>query len=236
MKVRTTLMAATLFVAIPLLAQTPSTGAPPKPPAHQPGVPAQPAHAAGQPAKAPSPTAAASADKPEPAKEAAIRHLMDVTETAKMGDNISLYVTNQVRQVLSQALPPDRLAKLMEGFSQKLAATAPTSAITDAAVPIYAKSFSMEDIQELIQFYESPLGKRVVKTLPQVAQESEQLGVQMQQKGAMNVLQEMSADYPELKQMLRPQGAAPDESPAPEKAPAPEAPSTPKPAPAPPSN
>ncbi|MGA8766719.1 MAG: DUF2059 domain-containing protein, partial [Candidatus Acidiferrales bacterium] len=93
-----------------------------------------------------------------------------------------------------------------------------------------------DDIQALIQFYESPLGKRVVKTLPQVAQESEQLGVQMQQKGAMNVLQDMSADYPELKQMLRPQGAAPDESPAPGKAPAPEAPPTPKPAPAPPSN
>ncbi len=236
MNVGTALIAAALFAASPLLAQTPSTVAPPKPPAHQPGVAAPPAHAPGQPAKTPPPAAAASADKPDPAKEAAIRHLMDITETSKMGENISLYVTNQVRQVLSQALPPDRLAKLMEEFSQKMAATAPTGEITDAAVPIYAKSFSMEDVQALIQFYESPLGKRVVKALPQVAQESEQLGVQMQQKGAMNVLQDMSADYPELKQMLRPQGAAPDESPAPEKAPAPEAPPAPKTAPTPPSN
>jgi hypothetical protein len=56
----------------------------------------------------------------------------------------------------------------------------------------------------------------------------------MQQKGAMTVLQDMSADYPELKQMLRPQGAAADASPGPEKAPAPDAPPAPKPAPAPP--
>jgi uncharacterized protein len=234
MKVRTALVAAAFFAAGPLLAQTTSTGAPPKPPAHQPGVAAQPAHAPGQPAKA-APTAAASADKPDAAKDAAIRHLMDITETSKMGDNISMYVTNQVRQVLSQALPPDRLAKLMASFSQKLSATAPTSAVTDAAVPIYAKAFSMEDIQALIQFYESPLGKRVVKALPQVAQESEQLGVQMQQKGAMTVLQDMSADYPELKQMLQPPAAGSGASPAPEKAPAPEASPAPKPAPAPPS-
>ena len=234
MNVRTALMAAALFAAGPLLAQTNSTGAPPKPPAHQPGVAAPAAHAPGQPAKA-APASAASADKPDAAKDAAIRHLMDITETSKMGDSISLYVTNQVRQVLSQALPPDRLAKLMTSFSQKLAATAPTSAVTDAAVPIYAKAFSMEDIQALIQFYESPLGKRVVKTLPQVAQESEQLGVQMQQKGAMTVLQDMSADYPELKQMLQPPTAGSSASPGPEKAPAPEASPAPKPAPAPPS-
>jgi uncharacterized protein len=233
MNVRAALIAVALFAAGPLVAQTSSTGTPPKPPAHQPGVAAQPAHAPGQAAKAPS--AAASADKPDAAKEAAIRHLMDITETSKMGDSISLYVINQVRQVLSQALPPDRLAKLMTSFSQKLAATAPASAITDAAVPIYAKAFSMEDIQALIQFYESPLGKRVVKTLPQVAQESEQLGVQMQQKGAMTVLQDMSADYPELKQMLQPPAAGSGASPAPEKAPAPEASPAPKPAPAPPS-
>jgi uncharacterized protein len=212
MRISNALILAAMLAASPLLAQTPSTSAPPKPPAHQPGVPAQPA-------KTPAGGPAAAADKPDPAKEAAIRHLMSITETDKMGDNISLYVENQVRQILSQALPPDRLAKLMENFGQKLTAAAPASAITDAAVPIYAKSFSMEDIQGLIQFYESPLGQRVVKELPQVARESEELGVQMQQKAAMSVLQDMSTDYPELKQMLKPQGASSEGSPAPAPAP-----------------
>jgi uncharacterized protein len=221
MRYGSTLILTALFFATPLLAQTPSTGAPPKPPAHQPGVPAQPAHAPGEPAKTAPAASATSADKPDPAKEEAIRHLMSITESDKMGENITQYVVNQVRQALSQALPPDRLAKFMEGFTQKLGAAAPSSAVTDAAVPLYAKSFSMEDIQGLIQFYESPLGKRVVKELPQVARESEELGVQMQQKGTMAVLQDMSTDYPELKQMLKPQGAATDGSASPEKTPAP---------------
>jgi uncharacterized protein len=222
MKLRTALIAAAIFSASPLLAQTPATGAPPKPPAHQPGVPAQPAKA---PTQAAETAPAAPAEKIDPAKEAAIRQLMDLTQTSKMGDSLSAYVTNQVRQVLSQAMPPDRLAKLMDGFSQKMVTAAPASAITDAVIPIYARSFSTEDLQALIQFYESPIGQRVVKALPQVTRDSEELGVQMEQKGAMNVLQEMSSDYPELKAMLKPQqdsdpGAPPATGTAPSPVPA----------------
>jgi uncharacterized protein len=224
MKVRATLIAAAFFAASPLLAQTPSTGAPPKPPAHQPGVPAQSPGTPAEPAKATPAPPSVPQEKIDPAKEAAIRHLMDLMQTSKMGDSLSAYVTNQVRQVLSQAMPADRVTKLMDGFSLKLATAAPPSAVTDAAVPIYARAFSMEDIQAITQFYESPLGQRVLKALPDVTRESEELGVQMEQKGAMNVLQQMSSDYPELKQMLKPQIGDSDDAPVPERAPTPAAP------------
>jgi hypothetical protein len=221
MKIRNALIAIAILAASPLLAQTPSAGAPPKPPAHQPGVPAQPAQASGQTQKAAPAALADPATKLDPAKDAAIRHLMEITQTSKMGDTIDVYVTNQVRQVLSQVILPDRLTKLMEGFTQKLPVAAPPSAVNDAAVLIYARSFSMEDIQGITQFYESPLGQRVVKALPQVARDSEELGVQMQQKGAMSVLQDMSSEYPELKQVLRPPDAGSDAPPTPPAAPAP---------------
>jgi hypothetical protein len=227
MRIRTALIAATLCIGTPLLAQTPATPAttaPPKAPAHQPGVTSHPSTSTS------SSSAAPDAGKVDPAKDAAIRHLMDLTETSKMGDEINTYITKQVHDGLSQALPPERLAKFMTDFSTKLDAAAPASAVTDAVVPIYAKAFSMEDLQGLIQFYESPLGQRVVKSLPQVAQTSQRLGVQMEQKGALTVLQGMSNEYPELKQMLQPEpdGGA-DKAPGPDRAPAP------APAPAPPS-
>jgi hypothetical protein len=219
MKVRTALIAVGLLFASPLLAQTPSTGAQANPPAHQPGVPAKSTTTPTQTQKAtPAPS---TPEKVDPAKEAAIRHLMELTQASKIGDEISAYVTSQVRQALSQAMPPDRLAKLMDGFNQKMLTAAPPSAVTDAAIPIYAHAFSMEDLQALIQFYESPVGQRMVKALPQVMRGSQELGVQMQQKGAMNVLEEMSSDYPELKPMLKPQGSDPDQAPAPAPPPAP---------------
>jgi len=98
--------------------------------------------------------------------------------------------------------------------------------VTDAMVTIYAKNFSMEDIQGLIQFYETPLGKRVVKALPEVSQQSQRMGVEMEQNAALTVLRGMSTEYPEIKPMLPADDGKPAEN-AP--APAPATPATPRP-------
>ena len=196
-------LAAFAFLASSALAQAPASGTQQKPPAqHQPGTPAQPSSPLADAAPLPL-------EKPDPAKEAAVRHLMDITQTSKMGDNIAAAITNQVRQVMSQKLPPERLPQFMDTFSQKLSASAPSSAVTDAVVPIYARHFSMEDIQGLVRFYESPLGRKVVSAMPQVTQESETAGIQIDQKAAMDVLRVMQEQYPELKQMLPPENGAP---------------------------
>jgi len=212
---------AVLCIAGPAPAQTPAPSTQSKPPQHQPGTPAQPAapaHEPGQAATAP----AESTEKVDPAKEAAIRHLMDITETAKLGDNIATYLTGQVREGVSHALPPESLSKFMDAFSQKLSATSPGPAVADAMIPIYSKAFSMEDIQSLTQFYESPLGQRMVKALPDVVQQSQAAGIQIEQASALRILRSMSDDYPELKQMLPPEkgqstpgadGAAPTPAP-----------------------
>jgi hypothetical protein len=235
MKFRTALFAAFLFVAGPALAQTsPTATSPARPVPHQPGVPAQPAHVpAAQPAKVQAPAPPAVDEKIDPAKEAAIRHLMDITETAKLGDNITAFITNQVRSVMSRTIQPENLDKFMDTFSQKFGASAPSSAVTDAMVPIYARAFSMEDIQGLVQFYESPLGRRVVKALPDVMQDSQNAGAEIDRKAAIGILRGMSAEYPELSRILPPEDGqsepAAGASAAPEKAPAPSP--TPSPAP-----
>jgi uncharacterized protein len=216
-----------LVAARPALAQSANEGAAQKEPAHQAGVAAKPAQTtAADPST--SPTAPAPAAKLDPAKDAAIRHLMDITDTSKMGVNIQAYITQQVQDAVGRAMAPDKAQKFMETFSLKFDASSPPSAVTDAMVTIYAKNFSMEDIQGLIQFYETPLGKRVVQTMPQVSQQSQQAGVEMDQKAALSVLRGMSTDYPEIKPMLPQEDGKPAES-----APAPSAPPAPKPAPAP---
>jgi hypothetical protein len=226
MKLQGTFIAVMMLFASSALAQVaPATGAPPKAPAHQPGVSANP--------PATQQKAPPSLEKPDPAKDAAIRKLMAITQTDKMGDNISAALTNQVKQVMSRAIPPDRLPKFMDDFTAAYSTAAPSSAVTDAVVPVYARHFSTEDIQALVQFYESPLGQRVVKSMPQVTQESESAGIQLDQGAAMKVLQGLQSQYPELKQMLPPEnggqpaggaGAAPGPPPAPEPKPAPATP------------
>jgi uncharacterized protein len=213
MKIRNALIAAAFCIAVPAGAQTPIPSTQQKPVQHQPGTPAP-----NKPDQAEKPEPGATATpKPDPAKEAAIRHLMDLTQTSKLGDNIQSYITNQVRTGLARALKPDALPKFMDEFNQKFVAAAPVSSVTDAMVPIYASAFSTEDIQGLIQFYESPLGQRVVKNLPTVDQQSQAAGVRIEQTAALTVLRGMSEEYPELKQILPPETGqpAPDsESPA----------------------
>jgi len=173
-------------------------------PQHQPGVtaPSAPAHTPGQTAKR---TPSDSADKPDPVKDEAIRHLMDITGTSKLGDNIAAYLKDQVKEGAGRAIGADKVDAFMVTFNQKFLGTSPGTSVTDAMVPIYAKAFSMEDVQGLIQFYESPLGQRVVKALPDVTQESQRVGIEIEQTAAIKILRDMSEQYPELRQILPPE-------------------------------
>ena len=120
MKIRTALIAAAFCIAVPAGGQTPVPSTEQKPAQHQPGTPAP--HKPGEPApdqaEKPEPGATAT-PKPDPAKEAAIHHLMDLTQSAKLGDNIQSYITNQVRTGLARALKPDALPKFMDEFNSK---------------------------------------------------------------------------------------------------------------------
>jgi hypothetical protein len=126
-----------------------------------------------------------------------------------MGETIANFITGQVHNGVGRALPADQLPKFMDTFSQKFNAGLPPTAVNDAIVAIYAKHFSMEDIQGLTKFYESPLGQKLVKEMPAVVQESQQTGVEMDEAAALSILRGMQDEYPVLKQMLPPDPNAP---------------------------
>jgi len=214
MKLSITLIAALLCVAAPAFAQVPAGSNPPQ---HQPGIPAQ--HQAPPPSAISQAAPPSLAGKVDPAEDAAIRHLMDVTETSKLGDNINSFLTDRIRTIMSHNLSADKLPKFMDSFSQKFSAASPSSAVTDAMVPIYARAFTMDDIQQITKFYETPVGQKMVKQMPVINQEAQNTGVQIEQNAAMSVLDGMQDDYPELKPMLQPQTPAPSAPGAPGAAP-----------------
>jgi hypothetical protein len=220
MNLLTAVIAGLLCAAGPALAQAPASSTQPTLAPHATPGQAAPAKPAAQTPAVQTPPAPA--EKIDPAKDAAIRHLMDVTETSKMGENIANFITGKVHDGAGRAIPADQLSKFMDAFSQKFAAGLPPTAVNDAIVAIYAKHFSMDDIQALTKFYDSPIGQRLVKEMPEVNQQMAVAGQQIENTAAIAALRSMTDDYPQLKQMLPPDSSAP--APAPSSAPAPSTP------------
>jgi hypothetical protein len=239
MKLRSPLLILALITALPALAQTQTSEAQQKPPAqHQPGVAAKPAEtqSGAQTAAAAAP-ATPVAEKVDPAKEAAIRHLMDINGTSKMGDAISREFNAQLEASMKRVIVGPRLQKFMEEFSQKYNESAPSSAVNDKTVAVYARHFSTEDIEGMIKFYESPVGQKVLNDLPEANQESFSSSQDIGRQAAMKVLRSMADEYTELQRMLPPDPNQPQVKPASPPAAAtpgtPATPATPAPAPAP---
>ncbi len=218
MKLSTAMIAAVLFVPGPALAQAPAGNAPQKPAQHAPGVSTAPAQSNSTAA------ATAAAEKPDPAKEQAIRHLMALNGTDKLGQQITESLTDQVKQAMSRTLAPERMDKFMGDFDQKLALRAPAAHTDEALIAGYSSRFSTKEIEGLSQFYESPLGVKMEKEMPQLMRQAQMTGITLQREAAISTLRDMTGDYPEIKQLLppeeaQPSGGAQPATPAPEAAP-----------------
>jgi hypothetical protein len=98
-----------------------------------------------------------------PAKAALIHKLIEVTNAANLG-------TMVMDQVIS-ALKP-QWKHVPDSFWNDFRSGIKPGDLEAMVVPIYAKHFDEADLQALIDFYSSPVGKRVVNEMPAVMQES----------------------------------------------------------------
>ncbi|MDP2060383.1 MAG: DUF2059 domain-containing protein [Flavobacteriaceae bacterium] len=63
--------------------------------------------------------------------------------------------------------------------------------LTEMLVPVYSKYMTLEDLKELIKFYETPVGKKFAKNTPLIMQESMQIGQQWGMKVAQDFEKKM---------------------------------------------
>lgn len=67
-----------------------------------------------------------------------------------------------------------------------------TNELIDLIVPVYNKYYTEAEIDQLVQFYKTPIGQKVRKVTPQVSVESMQAGQQWGMKIAQEIVQELS--------------------------------------------
>lgn len=178
--------------ALAVLAQSPprlvhaeEQSAPPKTP---------PKIDAPQPSTAQSPTHQAGSAKTEK-----IRELMDLTGAKNMGQELMKAGMDQLRANVTESQPNNpRATQFVDAFVARFPKHFKPEDLSEKVAPIYDKYLSEEDVTGLLDYYRSPLGQRMIKVLPQVAQESQALGFSLGQKAAQETLEDLRKDFPEF--------------------------------------
>ncbi len=103
----------------------------------------------------------------EAGKEADIRKLLQLTGNLQMVNQMKSQMIEQMRQA-----SPDLPAEMLTELSNEMRA----EDLENAMVPIYAKHFTNEEIKQLIAFYDSPFGKKLIREMPQIIAEANVVG------------------------------------------------------------
>ncbi len=115
--------------------------------------------------------------KVDSTKEADIRQLMDVTGAKDLGKQLMDAGIAQFRASVTESQPDNPRAKqFADAFAQRFEKHFDPHALTETVIPIYDKHLSSEDLRELLAYYQSPFGQRMLKVLPEVARESQAAG------------------------------------------------------------
>jgi hypothetical protein len=162
----------------------------------------------------PEPGSATPAGAPaiDPAKEADIRRLLEVAGTQSMMTQVMNNLAKNMKPMLANSLPPgDYRDKLIDLFLEKFMARANVEfpKLADAAIPIYDKYLSDEDIKGLIQYYQTPLGRKTLSVLPMIIAEMQSQGQKLGERIGRESMLQVLADHPELAKEMEEARSAP---------------------------
>ena len=140
--------------------------------------------------------------KIDPAKEADIRKLMQLTGADALAAQMMGNMETTLRPSLINAFPPgDYRTRLVDLFFERLSSKIGAS-MADLTIPIYDKYFSDEEIQQLTAFYQTQVGDKAIKVLPQLMNEVMTTSQAWGQQLAQECMKEVLAEHPDLKQAM----------------------------------
>ena len=158
---------------------------------------------AGRPTAVASSSPSPGQTKAQPPKEADIRRLLELTGVKGLGTQMMNEMMETIKPVLANSLPPgDYREKLIDLFVEKFRTKVDAQQLVELAIPIYDKHFSDDEIKGLIQFYQTPLGQKMIRALPMVTGELQREGKRWGEGLGRDSMREVLAEHPDLAQAL----------------------------------
>ena len=129
-----------------------------------------------------------------PASKADIEKYLDVLHTRDLMKTMMDAMSKQMHQMIAEQLKKDpamtpqaegRVNKMMDDIIK----TMPIDDLIDAMIPVYQKHFTKGNIDDLLAFYSTPTGQKLVKELPAISTEAMQAVMPISQRMMATAMQ-----------------------------------------------
>ena len=136
-------------------------------------------------------------------KQADISRLLEITGSGPIATQSMDQMEKTIRPMVTDALPPGEYrAKVVDLFFEKFRSKRDPANLMNLVIPIYDKYYSDEDIRGLIQLYQTPLGKKMLSTLPNVMAESQAAGTKWGEQIGRESMIEVLTEHPQLQKAM----------------------------------
>ncbi|MFA9195800.1 DUF2059 domain-containing protein [Flavobacterium sp. FBOR7N2.3] len=125
-----------------------------------------------------------SANAQSTSKSQKINQLLELTGSGKM----ATLMMDQMMESFKNSY-----SKVNEEFWEDFKNEVKAEDLEKMIIPIYDKHYTESDIDQLIAFYNSPIGKKMISTMPQVIQESMVVGQAWGKQIGEKVLEQLKA-------------------------------------------
>jgi uncharacterized protein len=112
-------------------------------------------------------------------KQVDIEKLLEITGSLAIGKQMSDMVVTQMTQAIKK-IRPDLPSELFDVLREEVIGVIEESlpVYVSTIIPLYHKHYTHDEIKELIRFYHTDLGKKAIRIMPTLMQESMSLGQQ----------------------------------------------------------
>lgn len=124
----------------------------------------------------------ANADPKSPSKHEDLNELMELTGAGQLGIQVMEQMIGSFKQ--GNTGIPDK-------FWDEFMAEVNVNELVELVIPIYGKYLTRNDVKQLIKFYKTPVGKKLIEVQPMIMQESMMIGQEWGQKIAEKVIKSL---------------------------------------------
>jgi hypothetical protein len=142
-----------------------------------------------------------------------IQRMFDVMQARRNADamfnNFKQQIPSMISSVVTKQLPnataeqKAQMDAFITDMMQKVYSNVPFEEMLQAQIPIYQRHFTRAEIQQMIQFYSSPVGQKFLTEMPTVVSESMQASFPIMQKWISSKMAEVQKSAEEYAKSMK---------------------------------